>query len=662
MPSLGRLFVNIGANTTGLQTGANKAESRLTKLRGTMNRVAAGATRLGGAMGAAGAAIITAAVNQSSQAVTQQTRLARSLGTTNKEVAGLTSAFKAYGLQQEDVSDAINSITDRAQDAASGMESMADDFKLVGMGADDLRGKQPAELFRTFAESIRNTEDPAKRTAAAVRILGDDVGRKLLPLLMEGEQGIDKFVKQAQDMGLAVSQVDARQIERANIAMSRVSDAVAGLSRSLTVELAPIIEGVADGFSGAASEAGGFGRQTRVAVDEVARSIGAVLDVIDGIGRTFTVAGQAVATQVLEMKEDMLSLSELIWSGPVDAINDLIWKANLIPGVEIEEVEQPDFVKDLRSDMETAGGAVEEGKKAMNETLMEPMPSDAMDQWLEDQRKKSREAADSAIAERERHKNEVMSLERQQSAQSAKLSEEEREREQQRRKQNLERLKKNMATERETEVMNFEKRMEWLKEARESELVTEMEFFKRMQALKMGHERKMTQIDSQGLTEREKFQQKSMSNQVAQVAGSLQQMTSSVARENKAMFRLNQIAGIASATISAYEGFNKALAAYPPPLSYGMAAAQLAAGMAKVSAIKSQSFSKGGGSGGGGGGAPAQTGARSTQSGTGAGEGGASGPTTMINLQGDSFGRDQVRDLLDRINEEGRDGGRLVIN
>ena len=34
----------------------------------------------------------------------------------------------------------------------------------------------------------------------------------------------------------------------------------------------------------------------------------------------------------------------------------------------------------------------------------------------------------------------------------------------------------------------------------------------------------------------------------------------------------------------------------------------------------------------------------------------------MINLEGDSFGRDQVRDLLERINEEGRDGGRLVIN
>ena len=85
-----------------------------------------------------------------------------------------------------------------------------------------------------------------------------------------------------------------------------------------------------------------------------------------------------------------------------------------------------------------------------------------------------------------------------------------------------------------------------------------------------------------------------------------------------------------------------------------------AKGLATVAAIRSVSESGGGGGtagaagggGGGGGGAAAEAG------------GGARGPggnSVYINLQGQSFGRDQVRDLVKQIADFQKDGGQVVF-
>lgn len=167
------------------------------------------------------------------------------------------------------------------------------------------------------------------------------------------------------------------------------------------------------------------------------------------------------------------------------------------------------------------------------------------------------------------------------------------------------------------------------------------------------------------LTDLQKFNAMSWKGQVGQVAGSLEQMTRGVAQQSKAMFNLNKVSGIANAIINTATGVTQALAAYPPPLSFGMAAAQLAAGIAQVNMIKGTSF--------GGGGAPSLSG-----SGSGSiaptptidavspteqfsGETEENNKTVTINLLGDTgFSKDQVRDLIEQINEEIGDGATLV--
>lgn len=97
--------------------------------------------------------------------------------------------------------------------------------------------------------------------------------------------------------------------------------------------------------------------------------------------------------------------------------------------------------------------------------------------------------------------------------------------------------------------------------------------------------------------------------QTSIVVGEALKLTRGVAHQNKLLFRVNQVAGIADATINAHKGIARTLAEYPYPINVGMAALHAVAAWAEVNAIKSASFGGGGGSrgGGGGGGRPPPT-------------------------------------------------------
>jgi hypothetical protein len=130
-------------------------------------------------------------------------------------------------------------------------------------------------------------------------------------------------------------------------------------------------------------------------------------------------------------------------------------------------------------------------------------------------------------------------------------------------------------------------------------------------------------------------------------------MASDIAGSLEGIFGQSKAFSIAQAIINTYEAFTKALAAYPPPWNYAAAAATLAAGLAQVAKIKSTTKNSAGGGGDGGAGAAAGA----TQ---------AAAPTQQqaifIDLQGQSFGRDQVRGLIESINDAVADGASIRLS
>lgn len=217
-------------------------EDLVLRLRGLVDpdvdKIKKSATEAAAAVAAMAAALAALTV-ASAQAVREQTRLAEGLGETVQTVQELGFAFRRFGADEADVADALATIADRAEDAKGGMQSFIDDFALVGVAVDDLRDKSPAELFETFIKGASETADANKRVTAAVRVFGDDLGRKLLPLLTRGTSELDALKAEARDLGLVLDDATAAAAEDLSDGLDALTARVGGLVTGLGLRLIP---------------------------------------------------------------------------------------------------------------------------------------------------------------------------------------------------------------------------------------------------------------------------------------------------------------------------------------------------------------------------------------------------------------------------------------
>jgi len=197
--------------------------------------------------------------------------------------------------------------------------------------------------------------------------------------------------------------------------------------------------------------------------------------------------------------------------------------------------------------------------------------------------------------------------------------------------------------------MNFQMQMEQFQGNKEMERQIAEEHNSLMQQLEEKHQSTMAQIRNAGLND--------ALTGTARIFNSLGRLVQSGGQKN---VRLAKAFGIAEAIISTFVAANKAMAfaaTAGPGAAFGAYAAVAAQGLAAVARIRSISDS----GGGGGGSASVGGGGSFSVDQQNPGATGASGSSVYINLQGQSFGRDQVRDLLEQISSYQKDGGQVVF-
>lgn len=99
----------------------------------------------------------------------------------------------------------------------------------------------------------------------------------------------------------------------------------------------------------------------------------------------------------------------------------------------------------------------------------------------------------------------------------------------------------------------------------------------------------------EALTELEQFEAMSAKQRTQMVLGGMAEMTAGVAQHNKALFALNKVSAMANAAVSLPAAVMKTWERFGYPWGIPMVAAQTAAGLAQINAIRSASFSGGGG-------------------------------------------------------------------
>ena len=332
-------------NLNKFSRSANKAERETKQFGGAAKKTTRSVDKMNTTLRTAGRVLgavgITVGVQQLAsftdatlQSTLQIERQSKALGVSAQRFQELQFTFSQFGSDTSDIADVLNTLADRSQDAVQGMQSFIDDFALVGIEVDQLRGKRPVELFELFASAISSIDDPTRRNAAAVRILGDDIGNRLLPLLQEGTEGLSEYASEARSVG-AVLQDDlvangAEAAKTFQIVKSQINAesarAIAANAEGLAA-LAEAVGAVAEAFirlGGAVGDILSFyDSAIEFALDPLTKLTNALMGVEDAAGKAAQGASKAAGDAQPKVIEGPEKLPN------VRLINDMQFVGNL---------------------------------------------------------------------------------------------------------------------------------------------------------------------------------------------------------------------------------------------------------------------------------------------------------------------------------------------
>ena len=215
-----------------------KAKGHAQDLVGFLAKVAAGVAAV------AGAALYQAsATAQSALAIERQ---AAALGLTTDAYQELLYASGRFGVEAGDLMDVFGQIAQLSSEAQRGNVQYTETFAQLGISVDQLRGKNPEQLFDMLAEGLGNTEDATTRLALASSILGEDSAKKLGPLLVKGSKGIAALRKEAHTLGVVMTEENIVAARELSDRTAKLGGVVTSLRTEIGMALIPGLVRVAD--------------------------------------------------------------------------------------------------------------------------------------------------------------------------------------------------------------------------------------------------------------------------------------------------------------------------------------------------------------------------------------------------------------------------------
>ncbi|HEV8035855.1 hypothetical protein [Yoonia sp.] len=238
--SLPPLNVKIGADTSGLDKGLNKSQQ-------IAKRFAVG---VAGAAVAVGTAML-AMTKRSMENLDALTKQARQIGLTADRFQAMSLVAAEAGVSTGALTNSLGIMQRNIVELQRGTQTQVRAFEALGLSIRDLEGLEADEQFERIAERLNAIEDPAVQTATAMEVFGRS-GREVINMLDGYGDKLENATEFQRRFGIAISQTDAEQIERANDAVGRLGEAFGGIGNLLAVTVAPAVERFSNGLLGVA--------------------------------------------------------------------------------------------------------------------------------------------------------------------------------------------------------------------------------------------------------------------------------------------------------------------------------------------------------------------------------------------------------------------------
>ena len=285
MATLSSINIKLGTQTAGLERGFANAGRTAGQFGDKMNALAQRVALVGVAMGAALTAAAVAAVRNQLPVIDDIAKTADRLGTATEPLIGLAHAAGLAGASQEELFKSLEKMERSLGEAVLGTGEAKDALLLLGLSAEELSTMSADEAFIKIADAISKLDTQAAKVAAAADIFGRS-GVKLINVMDGGAASIRAAMEEVEELGLTFSRYDASKVEAANDAMTRLTGALTGLGRELTIAVAPALTTFANSLIDLVKWMGGLSLETvknTVKLVAMATAIGGAVMIIPKI-------------------------------------------------------------------------------------------------------------------------------------------------------------------------------------------------------------------------------------------------------------------------------------------------------------------------------------------------------------------------------------------
>jgi len=238
--TISTLAIKLTASSVTLQQDLSKAGGAV---QGYADKVSGVAMKIAGSLaGIFAVSKITGAVNDTINAIDDLAKSADRMGVATEELQTFRLAADLAGISSESLTTAFRFSQRALSEAASGTKEYADSFQMLGLSTAALRQMGAAEQFQAIVTALQKVTDQTDRTRLAMELFG----RSGTQMLTFDAASMADAARTIDQMGGAISRIDAAKVEAAQDAMTRTKAAVSILWAELTIKLAPAIEGLAD--------------------------------------------------------------------------------------------------------------------------------------------------------------------------------------------------------------------------------------------------------------------------------------------------------------------------------------------------------------------------------------------------------------------------------
>lgn len=651
---IGSISAKITADDTEFLAAMGRVKGSLKTQAGAL-RSSANQYAKWGAAAAAAAAVAGAAIIKSSASSIQELRnLSNISGTSAQDLQKLSYAASTVGISQEKLAGILKDVNDRigdfTKDNAGEMKDFFDKIApQVGVTAKNFKDLSSADSLQLYVSTLEKANlSQAEMTTYMEKIA--DESTALLPILKNGGAAYAAMAKEAEDLGLVLSDLDIAKATAAAEQMGKLEFIMNNAAQQATVELAPAIIGISKAITKAAKESGGFGKVIFNAMDTAISVIGVFKDgirgievIIEGLKVGFWGIAHVVNLSFQKASEGV----DYFVNTTKNSINTVLEGLNALgAGIPLLATGSSQATKYLEKQAAASKAALDTAMGQFHDLAMQELPSEGLKKWLATVREESDKAAAAVAA--------AMAGQQGGGTEGGGSG------------MNADEQKKLEAKVEAIRVANLTE-MELLKEkfAMEAEILAayyqnkkdkEEEFKQQMIGITSKYADEETKILADAKAKQQAVENAATNLKMKGAKQMFGNLSSLMNTESRKLFEIGKTAAIANAVINAYEGISNTLKDYPYPLNIGMAAAHGAAAFAQVQSIKSQSFSRGAGSGQVfSGGAPATP---TTDAG---GSGQPTSRNVNISLTGSSFGAGGIRDLIEEINGAVGDGVNLNV-